>query len=167
MSQYFESCLHSLLHDNVVAGHPRWTNNNSETVNHIFKQYTQWRPQQLPDLINMLRYLVRSQYTEADRALCGRGDLQLVPAHAKHRVTVDTWKSMSAAQRQKASDDCFKQIVVVPSSTSTDGTVTVATTLDAGKKPHQRKRQRNERTQKISKVARIDHCDSDSNSDSM
>ena len=36
---------------------------------------------------------VRGQYTEADRALCGRGDLQLVPAYAKHRVTVDTWKT--------------------------------------------------------------------------
>jgi len=165
MSQYFESCLHSLLRDNVVAGRPGWTNNNSESVNHIIKQYTQWRPQQLPDLINKLRDLVRGQYTEADQALCSRGDLQLVPAYAKHRVTVDTWKSMSAAQRQKASDACFKQTVVVPLSTSTDGTVTVATTLDAGKKTHQRKRQRNERALKISKVARIDHRDSDSNSD--
>jgi len=162
MLQYFESCLHSLLHDNVVAGRPGWTNNNSESVNHIIKQYTQRRPQQLPDLINKLRDFVRGQYTEADRALCGRGDLQLVPAYAKHRVTVNTWKSMSAAQRQKASDACFKQTVVVPSSTSMDGTVTVATTPGAGKKPHQRKRQRNERAQKISKVARIDHCNSDS-----
>jgi len=167
MLQYFESCLHSLLRDNVVAGRPGWTNNNSESVNHIIKQYTQWRSQQLPDLINKLRDFVRGQYTEADRVLCGRGDLQLVPAYAKHRVTVDTWKSMSAAQRQKASDVCFKQTVVVPSSTSMDGTVTVATTPGAGKKPHQRKRQRNERAQKISKVARIDHCNSDSDSDFM
>ena len=43
--------LHSLLRDNVVAGRPRSTNNNCESVNPVIKQYTQWRPQQLPDLI--------------------------------------------------------------------------------------------------------------------
>jgi len=140
IAQHFDSCLHNLLRDNVVAGRPGWTNNNCESINHVIKQYTQWRPQQLPDLINKLRELVRGQYIEADRAICGRGDLQLLPAYAKHRTTVDMWKSMSAAQRQKASDACFRQTVVVPSSTSTDGTVTVATTPGAGKKPHQRKR---------------------------
>jgi len=121
----------------------------------------------LPDLINKLRDLVCGQYTEADRVLYGRGDLQLLPAYAKHCVTVDTWKSMSAAQRQKASDACFRQTVMVPSSTSTDSTVTVATTPGAGKKPHQRKHQRNERTHKSAKAARIEHCASDSDNDFM
>jgi len=100
--QYFKSCLHSLLCDNVVAGHPGWTNNNCESVNHAIKQYTQWRPQQLPDLIKKLWDLVCGQYTEADWELCGHGGLQLVPTYAKHRMTIDSWKSMSAAQRQKA-----------------------------------------------------------------
>jgi len=165
IQQYFEDYLHSLLRDNVVAGRPGWTNNNCESVNHIIKQYTQWRAQQLPDLINKLRDLVRGQYTEADRALCGRGDLQLVPAYAKHRVTVDTWKSLSAAQRQKASDSCFRQTVVVPSSTSTDGKVTVPTTPGAGKKPNQRKRQRNERAHKINKTPRVEEEGDNSDSD--
>jgi len=78
MLQYFGSCVHSLLRDNVVTR--RWTNNNCKSINHVIKQYTQWRPQQLPDLINKLRDLVHGQYTEADRALCGRRDLQLLPA---------------------------------------------------------------------------------------
>ena len=160
-------CLHS-IRDNVVAGHAGWTNNNCESVNHVIKQYTQWRPQQLPDLINKLRDLVRGQYTEADRALCGRGDLQLVRTHAKHRIDIESWKSMSAAQRQKASDACFRQTIVVPSSTSTDNTLTVPTTPGAGKKPHQRKRQRNERAVKISMATRTDHCSNcDSDSDFM
>ena len=64
--QYFDNYLHSLLRDNVVAGRPGWTNNNCESVNHVIKQYTQLRPQHLPDLINKLRDLVRGQYTEAD-----------------------------------------------------------------------------------------------------
>ena len=120
MLQYFDSCVHSLLRD-VVAGRPGWTNNNCESVNHVIKQYTQWRPQQMLDLINKLRDLVHGQHTEADHVLCGRRDLQLLPAYAKHHVTVETWKSMSAAQRQKASDACFRQTVVAPLSTSEPG----------------------------------------------
>ena len=62
---------------------------------------------------------------------CGRGDLQLVPAYVKPRVTVDIWKLMSAAQRQKASDTCFRQTIVVLLSMSPDATLTVKTTLGA------------------------------------
>ena len=59
-------------------------------VNHVLKQ---WRPQQLPQLIHKLWELV---YMEADRAVCGRGDLMLVPSAVRHRVSVDVWKQMSA-----------------------------------------------------------------------
>ena len=108
--QYCESCLHSLLHDNIIAGHPGWMNNNCESVNHVIKQYTQWRPQQLPDLINKLRDLVRGQYTEADRALCGRGELQLVSTYSKRRITIDRWKSVGCtvakSQRRLFQTDC-------------------------------------------------------------
>ena len=42
-----------LLRGNVVAGRVGWTN-NCESVNHVLKQYVQWRPQQLPDLVRKL-----------------------------------------------------------------------------------------------------------------
>jgi hypothetical protein len=142
---YFERNIVNGLRANVTAGRVGWTNNNCESVNHVLKEYVQWRPQQLPELISKLRDLVSCQYLEADRALCGRGDLLLAPQFAKHRLTVDVWRSMSAAQRKKASDACFRNRQV-PSSTSTDGTLTVTTTPGAGKKPHQRKRKRTERT---------------------
>ena len=126
-----------------------WTNNNSESINHVIKQFTQWRPQQLPDLVDKLRQLVNGQYCEADRAMLGRGDFMLVPSHAKHRLTVDVWGSMSAAQREKAGRACFT-LPAPPSSTSTDGSMTVPLTPGAGKKPHQRKRHRAERTTTVS-----------------
>jgi len=47
--------------------------------------------------------LVHGQYTGRSGNMW-LWDLQLLPAYAKHRVTVDTWKSMPAAQRQKASE---------------------------------------------------------------
>ena len=64
-------------------------------------------------------------------------------SHAKHRLTVDVWGTMSAAQREKASRACFT-LPAPPSSTSTDGSMTVPLTSLAGKKPHQRKRNRAE-----------------------
>ena len=33
--------------------------------------------------------MVISQYQEADRAICGRGDFTLKPEYARHRLTVD------------------------------------------------------------------------------
>jgi len=80
-----------LLHANVQAGRSGWTNNNAESINHVLKQFTQWKPQQLPDLIDKLRQLVSGQFVEADRAIVSRGDLVLAPSHNKHRLTVDVW----------------------------------------------------------------------------
>ena len=117
---------------------------------------TQWRPQLLPDLINKFRELVHGQFNEADRALCGRGDLVLLSSYARHRVTLEAWMNMSSAQRQRASDACFGQLVPGASSTSTDGALTVPTTPGNGKKLHQRKRPRNERaTERPTKTARL------------
>jgi len=93
--------------------------------------------------------VVDAQHIEADRALCGRGKFMLVTSHAKHRLTVDRWKGMTAGQRRKASDACFK-LATYACSTSTDGTLTVASTPGAGKKPHQCKRKRAEKN---------NHCD--------
>ena len=73
----------------------------------------------------------------------------LVSSHAKHRLTVDVWGTMSVAQREKASRACFT-LPAPPSSTSTDGSVTVPLTPGAGKKPHQRKRHGAERTMTVS-----------------
>jgi len=106
----------------------------------------QWRPQKLPELVSNLRTLVEAQLTEADRAICGRGDFVLAPSHAKHRLTVDAWRDMSSWHRTKAVTACF-QLPSPALCTSTDGKLTVPTTPGAGKKPMQRKRKRAERSQ--------------------
>jgi len=104
---------------------------------------------------------------EADWALCGHGDMQLVPTYMKHCVTVDTLKSMSTAHQQKASDACFWPTIAVPSLISTDATVMVATIPGAGNKPNERHWQRNEPAHKIVKAVWFDHCKSDSDYDFM
>ena len=102
----------------------------------------------------MIRSLVDGQFAEADRALIGRGDFYLRPEWVKHRLTAETWVGMSAAQKKRAADACFK-LQSAPSATSTDGTVTVPLTPGGGKKPHQRKRCRTERTKTVAKKPRL------------
>jgi hypothetical protein len=154
------------MRDNVVAGLPTWTNNNCESINHVLKQAdVQWRPNQLPDLVDKIRALVRGQYDdEADRALCGRGDFTLSARYAGHRLTVERWKSMSSLQRDRASAACLHLLPPVTTSTSTDGNVTVPTTPGGGKKPHQRRRQRAVRTNTDKTAKRAKVADTDANS---
>jgi len=55
----------------------------------------------LPDLVENLRSLVASQYAEADRAICGRGNFILRPSHQKRRLAVADWKALIESQRQR------------------------------------------------------------------
>ena len=70
---YFEQKVVPLLKCNVEAGRNGWTNNACESVNHVLKQRLKWQPKLVPDLVEELRKLVRSQYNEADRALFSQG----------------------------------------------------------------------------------------------
>ena len=69
---------------------------------------------------------------------------------------------MTAAQRRKASDACFK-LTSYACSTSTDGTLTVASMPGVGKKLHQHKRKRAEKTKTLTlkKHPCVDALDSD------
>ena len=103
--QYFEGSLLHNLCDNVSAGRAEWTNNNCESFNHVLKQSIQWRPQQLPELIQKLREVVYAQYVEADRAMCGLGDFVLTATHARHRLTPGVWQSMTSKQCRRTADN--------------------------------------------------------------
>ena len=61
----------------------------------------------LPDLVENLRSLIASQYAEADRAICGRGNFILRLSHQKHRLPVADWKALSEPQRQRVRHAVF------------------------------------------------------------
>jgi len=148
---------------NCAAGRSTWTNNNYESINHVLKQTVQWRSNQLPDLIDKLRTLGDGQYADANRALCGHGDYVLRQEWAKHRVTVDYWSTMSTAQRRKTVEACFR-LPGVSTATSSDVSITVPTTPGGGKKPHQQKRSKMDRTTSVKPKAACDvEPDTDSN----
>ena len=52
----------------------------------------------LRDLVENLRSLIASQYAEADRAICGRGNFILRLSHQKHQLSVADWKALSEPQ---------------------------------------------------------------------
>jgi len=49
----------------------------------------------LPDLVENLRSLIATQYAEADRAICGRGNFILRLSYQKHRLSVADWMALS------------------------------------------------------------------------
>ena len=54
-----------------------WTNNNSESLNHILKMSINWTPQALINLIETLRNVVGGLYQDVTRAIVGRGQFRL------------------------------------------------------------------------------------------
>ena len=95
-------------------------------------------------MVRKLQQLTEAQFVEADQALIGVGDFVLLPVYARHRLTADVWGKMALAQRRKVSAVCFK--LPAKAATSTDGAFVVPLTPGVGKKPHQRKRKRAEKT---------------------
>ena len=156
---HHNKCIFTKPSSHIIQMYKRSTSHQC-----TMKQSVQWRPQQLPELVLKLKALVIGQHTEADRALVGRGDMQLMPSHIRHRVSLDHLKSMSAEQRQKAVNSCFRQ-TTIQSSTSTDGDLTVPLTPGAGKEPHQRKRKRANRTVTATKKCKFDTDDCASDTD--
>ena len=69
----------------------------------------------------------QSVYAEADRAICGRGNLILRLSHQKHRLSVADWKALSEPQRQRVRNAVFslacEGVAGMQQSTSTDGSL--------------------------------------------
>lgn len=136
-----------------------WTNNNSESANHVLKSAIQWKQQSLPDLVSTLEKLIKRQETDIARSLIGTGEFKLAPSHQCYGVPWKRWCSMDAAERRKKIWNFIQD--KRPRSTkniscSTNGELVVPTTPSGGKKPCQRKRKRTERTWSAKKV-RLDN----------
>ena len=74
MEPFLDENFDTLL-NNISTVPAAWTNNNSESINHVLKLAVNWRPQALPTLIETtLNDLIKAQYIEAERAIICRGD---------------------------------------------------------------------------------------------
>ena len=54
-----------------------WSNNNSESVNHMLKTKTEWKLKKLPTLVDLIYQLVSSLYTDVEKAFLSLGSYSL------------------------------------------------------------------------------------------
>lgn len=123
-----------------------WTNNNSESANHVLKCIINWKPQSLPTLIEKLESYIIAQEKDFERALIRQGNFVLSPTMRHHAIPVQVWVSLGPKQKEGRLNGLIKRKVVSPDVQSTDGKLIVRHTPSKGKKPGQKKRKAAERT---------------------
>lgn len=141
------------IHDHVLKLHwngqlqdTHWTNNNAESLNHTLKHMVEWKPRELPDLINKLRTLAKAQQVEIARAIIGRGEFQLAPHNTHKLLQGNLWVAMTEVQKRKHIATLRQSVRPPGSVQSSSSCFHVTGTPTKGKKPGQRKRKRAERT---------------------
>ena len=110
-----------------------------------------WKPARITDLVEHLRDVVRLQYNELRRALCGLGEFQLAPAFTHHGVTQMQWSAMTEDARERAVEKLLKDNgardgPAQRTVTSTDEQLTVTGSPRIARKKGQRRRPIAERT---------------------
>ena len=91
---YFEKRLKERINSfvNVPRRHNKemseklWTNNNAESINHVFKLAVNWKPQSTAELINKLYDCVDIQFHHLRGALHFSGDYMLIPRQEHYRI---------------------------------------------------------------------------------
>ena len=107
-----------------------WTNNNAESLNHVLKQLTDWKPQPLPTLCYLLSNRIKAQFKDLERAIIGMGKFRLHESFQHFKIQINNWARKSSEQKQKMYS---KFIKYYPKST---GKV-ISTDNRRVKKPHQ------------------------------
>ena len=128
-----------------------WTNNNAESLNNRLKQATEWKQLKLPELVDRLSSVTKTQIIDLRRALYGAGNYKLFGQSISFLLDNQAWHSKSVTENEKY----FKKFLATPIATvaessyvhSSHGTYKCKRPKQtAGRKPGQRKRPRAERT---------------------
>ncbi|MES9880449.1 MAG: hypothetical protein ABW185_06150 [Sedimenticola sp.] len=151
--RYFQTRLRPLLQTKVSEParldkiDTHWTNNNSESLNHVLKQAIDWKSKPLTSLVDTIHTIVVGQYKDLRASLFGTGEYRLADTHIQFKVSKTDWLQMTEQQRTKLFARFRQYIIKVPGFvTSTDGHSTVVAPKTHGRKPGQRKRKVNVRT---------------------
>ncbi|KAK3101791.1 hypothetical protein FSP39_006376 [Pinctada imbricata] len=133
-----------------------WTNNNSESINHVLKHLANWKSQPLMDLVNAINTYVEAQFKDIRRALVGVGQFRLSKNYQHFEVSKTVWVGKTDQERLRYFNRCRnynvkdKQIV-----TSTDGKTKIIAPRAHGKKIGQVKRKRNAKTTTVTKKQKL------------
>ncbi len=143
---YFQNHVLPKLQRNLNQGHPNWMNNISESLNNLMKLEVNWEPQQLSNLVDILRNFVKAQYDEVERAIMGTGNFKLVPEYQRFFRTREKYCAMKTPQRNNFLTRFYNAPkIAINKSVSSSGLVS-RVTASGGKKPGQSKRRRNAKT---------------------
>ena len=137
-----------------------WTNNNSESINHVLKQAIEWKSRPITDLVKRMHDLVSRQFTDLRGAIFGTGECRLAKTHEKFKQTKTEWMTKTDEQKTKHYSNFRRFKIDDPKFiTSTDGLNKIVAPKSVGRKPAQRKRKINERTRTITpKREKKDEC---------
>ena len=104
--KYFQLHLQQHLRDYVNVpskcqlNHDRlWTNNNCESINHVFKRAINWTPKSIPELIKSLHNIVKVLFLDIKRSLYGTVNFELFSVYRKHPVSYQAWQSKTEPKR--------------------------------------------------------------------
>ncbi|KAK8388348.1 hypothetical protein O3P69_020379 [Scylla paramamosain] len=110
-----------------------------------------WKPEKLPDLVDKLHRIVKTQYADMRRALRGEGNFQLAPAFSKFKITISAWNNKTEDEKEA----CFTKFLNAKIKddnnyiTSTDGQLSIPKPQRLAKKPGQKTRATRTRTTSI------------------
>ena len=141
-----------------------WTNNNCESINHILKLNINWIPQSLPTLIDIIHNIVKSQYTNVERAVFGKGEYQLDSKFRHFSVARAAWLKKTPDQQARHLTRMSKALALQNPRqcvTSSDGQRHTYSAPGGGKKPGQVKRKRACRTRTGKDIAVCADSDSE------
>ena len=116
LDPYFQTHLKDRLREYVnipkrQLRHDRlWTNNNCESMNHVFKRAVNWTPKSIPELIQHLHDIVKVQLIDMKRSLFGTGNYELCGTYRRHLVSYQTWQSKTADQQEKIFSNLLKDV---------------------------------------------------------
>lgn len=129
--RYYTRTLKQLLYNKVTDAsqqdHFDWTNNNSESVNHVLKLACGWKKTPIVDFIFITRGLVVGAYRDLKRALVSTGEFRLAESHARFRISRTRRLELSESGTLDAHYRRFRKYVEPNTrvSTSRDGLCTV------------------------------------------
>ncbi|XP_071137045.1 uncharacterized protein [Mytilus edulis] len=126
-----------------------WTNNNSESYNHVLKIAVDWKPQSLVDFVIKMTDMVEANYKDLRRAVIGRGPYTLASTHEHFKIDRHVWANKTLMERYKYFARFRRYRMKTKLVKSTDGRRVVNEARSKGKKKGQRKRKLADRTTTI------------------
>ena len=155
-SDYFTNRLSPLLQHNFDTSQQqhfptnidtRWTNNNSESANHMLKVAIAWKPKSLLDLVGKLAEVVRGQYEEVERAIINTGDYRLHTTFDRYHTHRHIWRTLPDEQRTRHLKKFYNTCKTVGQTVISSNLATsVRMPAHGGKKKGQTTRKRATRT---------------------